>query len=311
MKGVVWGIVLILLVISATAVSMTPEQRQLIRECKNGCREDYRTESRSCYGTYRTCTSDCRTFYTSCLGEHRSIYNECRESCADIHDVEDEDLTRREYYEVKRELNSCNYQCARTYVQEKRTCSHNECRKECSTARRTCAVGVREVYRSCHSGCDESLFADVTCEDGSYQAGSTLLKGCDICICKYDGELECTPSPTCNYDVTYAEEECAEGLHQKLCAGPYFRLRCSRETYCQCGGDEGYACPEGSVCLTEFDAKVPPTLYGYRTTLGIPLGEIGICGKAPDNCGNGVCENIVCDDCPPAESDLTCPADCS
>jgi hypothetical protein len=310
MKQAIWGMVLILLVASALAASLSSEHRQLIRECKSGCRLSYSGAIGSCNDDYKACSTLCHSGYDSCRLEHKTTYEQCELECAITHDPKQESLTRKEAYEVRRELNRCNYQCARTYVQGKRACSISDCRRQCATEKRDCVTGARDDYKGCCQACDESGFDHITCQDGAYTAGTVLLRGCDTCTCGYDGELNCKESPTCNYDVSITEEECTGGLFQPLCAGPYFRLRCSREKYCLCGGDAGYTCPENSVCLHEFKAKIPPTLKGYRDKLGQPLGDIGICGKRPETCGNGICENIVCDDCPQPESQVTCPEDC-
>lgn len=313
MKQLIWGVLLVLLVSAAAAAAFSSEQRAAIRSCKVDCRLDYRQDSGLCREQYQQCRTLCKTQYAECKTAQELDYDTCQGQCQASYDPSDPSLDKAVASEVRRELRQCMRTCSSDFRKNKREfCSLSDCRRACYDEKRSCTNTSRDSYKSCKTGCLQAN-VDITCENGRYQAGTVLLRGCDRCECRFNGRLHCEKSPTCNYDVEINEEECSEGYYQRLCKGPYFRLRCSRQKYCQCEGDAQYECPSDYICIHEFSVKIPDTIEGFRDSRGIPLGDIGICAREPDlpNCGNGACENIVCDDCPGPESSVTCPEDCS
>ncbi|HLC78691.1 MAG TPA: hypothetical protein VJH92_06205 [Candidatus Nanoarchaeia archaeon] len=79
---------------------------------------------------------------------------------------------------------------------------------------------------------------------------------------------------------TYCEN--SGGLFSPLCNGPYFGLMCGRESFCLCEGKNNYTCPEDYSCKTNFlFSNKKAGVYGWFTTRGLELGNVGLCAKNP------------------------------
>lgn len=295
-KNIIWGVILL----SLSGIVVASLTTDLLAGCKGACRTEYRDESTTCTNNYRICATACSDEYNACAETLKQGYDSCRMQCRELKNQDKPAI----------DISKCSSQCAKDYRQERKDqCTIVACRTICYEQKKSCSNTARQEYIDCNSAC--SAKSKVTCSNG-YSAGTAFLDGCQSCECRADARISCTKSGTCNLFVNVAEEQCT-GLYQRLCKGPYFRLRCSTDSYCQCDGDAGYSCPEGYYCIHDFNIKIPPTIGGYRSAVGIPLGDIGICAKVPvlANCGNSICENIVCENCPDAESSINCPQDCS
>ena len=181
----------------------------------------------------------------------------------------------------------------------------------------SCFRFLNSDFLDCQKYC---AFKDknITCENGKYLLGETVAIGCRICKCKDNGKLSCKKTDFCNFqDISTNKDECmmSGGLYQQLCNGPYFDIVCSKDHFCLCEGINNYSCAPGYKCLKEFSnslTRKSNTIPGWKTLLGFSLGDIGICTKVPEliNCGNGICENKICKNCPEPETSYNCPEDC-
>ncbi len=322
--GVILAISLVILLILAPlviAASFTSEERDMIKDCKKECSSTKRTERTECKDNKNACKDECKTQYLGCKQNYEDIYDSCKQGCElDFHIQGNE--SRTEQRQIKRDQKACIKVCSKEKRSNQREfCNRGKCNKECTSINNACVRKGNSDYKECKEGCQFSVFNNnITCEDGKYKPGDEFVDGCEICQCKYSGESECEMTEFCNFpDAEVDEETCLAngGYYDRLCQGPYFRIRCSSDKYCICGGDDGYTCPdEDYVCLPDFiEPKLPTDIPGWKTTLGLPMGDISICAKKPEmpNCGNGTCESMSCDaeGCPEPETIYNCPEDCA
>lgn len=311
-RNIMFGVVVFLVLVGTVFAGFSREERQLINDCRLDCRDVRKSEISTCKEDYNECRNVCSAEYDECIQGQKDEYNLCKENCS-LEFNPEETLDRYEQRTIKSELRRCNSKCYKSYRANKRNlCSINDCIKECSTYRKNCLKTSSNDYRNCRKNCIYTAFNDnITC--GEYKAGDKFLEGCNTCECGYDSEIKCEQTNFCNFENVEVDEKlCVDsgGLYQQLCRGPYFRLRCSRNYYCQCGGNRNYECPENYVCITDFkDSTIPPsTDEGYKDDSGLQIGDIGICAEKIqlNNCGNGVCENSINE----GETKFTCPEDC-
>jgi len=190
------------------------------------------------------------------------------------------------------------------------------CLNKCNKEKINCLKLVNSDYSKCSKKC-AYLGKNITCLGGKYNAGDVFLDSCQICECGYNSRVSCKKTDFCNFNEFLNDSSKCEsnnGLFQQLCNGPYFDIVCSHDNYCLCSGFDNYSCPENYYCLHNFSLSLTRrgyTIAGWKTLLGVQLGDIGICVKKQqiDSCGNGVCENIVKPG-KEAETFLNCPEDC-
>jgi hypothetical protein len=300
-KSLLIGIMLVLvLLVLANGVSarFSREDTLLINQCKKDCRIDKKVELNECRNEFSTNRNECKSKYKSCIEEQKTILESCIVTCENDR--------------------SCVRTCKKEYTKNKRhECNRSECRRNSSTSYRECRTDTISNYKSCSQGCQFTAFEkNITCLDGIYKAGDEFLEGCNSCTCKFTGEISCKKTKFCNFNnVKVDPEHClaSGGLFQGLCRGPYFGIGCSQKNYCLCEGINNYSCPSNHTCVTDF---IPPrikagSIPGWKTLLGAPLGNIGICAVDPllENCGNGICENILNGNVI-AETVANCPIDC-
>jgi hypothetical protein len=195
----------------------------------------------------------------------------------------------------------------------------NEESKICNENKKTYLKNNDNIFSRCIKKC---LYfnKNITCENGTYNAGDVFLRECNKCECSFNGRISCKTTEYCNFNnISISKEKCqaANGLYQALCAGSIMSTKCTREVYCQCGGKLSLSCSEDYTCLYDFYlnnnrngqfAQEWIKLAEYRK-----IGNVGICVKKPAiaSCGNGVCEDICKDyDCSLAETKYNCPQDC-
>lgn len=133
-------------------------------------------------------------------------------------------------------------ECASTFKDCKLACNNSSCRKLCAKESKSCLIEINNEYKSCKNYCSNNMV-----------------------------------------DFSINEDECqtAGGLYRPLCNGPYFDLVCSQQNFCICQGDNNYSCPSNYQCTANFISPVKRdnTVYGWKTTGGMSLGNIGICAK--------------------------------
>jgi len=212
-------------------------------------------------------------------------------------------------------------QCNSYSGTNKTTCVKNSRTEmnKCTDDKKTCLKDIDNSVNRCKKKC---FYAgkNITCENGTYDAGQEFLQGCKKCECGYNGKISCKDTEYCNFESPFISKETCEtgnGLYQQLCSGTLYSMKCTSETYCQCDGNFNYSCPNGYLCTHNFllnQNKKGQFTQGWRKLPQIPIGDIGICVKKPElnNCGNGICEEIVCMalNCPTPETIYNCPQDC-
>jgi hypothetical protein len=309
MAGKIVFIGILLLLISLIVVaSYTPSERDLIMECKLECKDVKNFERVEIKERYIECREECVVDSDICEGGVEFTYDLCKQKCSD------------NFGSDRRKLSKCNRECSKSFRFDKKDCSASQCKRDCSAVKMESNKDVNKKYSKCRRNCKYTALNDnITCEDGKYKAGEVYLEGCLKCECGYDGESDCDKQETCGFNkLVLDENSCvnSEGYWGKLCRGPYFRLRCSREEYCLCDGDLNFQCGVGEVCVHNFNIKIPSsTSEGFKDARGGELGDVGICAEIPElsDCGNGICENVVCSGgggCGAAEMSLNCPVDC-
>lgn len=227
---------------------------------------------------------------------HSSAVLECKKDCKEIN-------------------NENMIKCSQKFDSCKQICSDKKCLKKCTEEKISCLRDIKREFADCNKYC-KYAGKDIKC-NGKYKLGENVAIGCEICKCDIRG-LNCKKNDFCNYkNVKLSKEECSSsgGFYNQLCNGPYFDIVCSKDNFCLCEGDNDYKCPEGYTCMKEFSLSLTRKSYtipGWKTLSGFALGDIGICAKMPDliNCGNGVCDNKVCGNCPEPETKYNCPNDC-
>lgn len=135
-----------------------------------------------------------------------------------------------------------NSNCDADFKTCRSLCFSTDCKRTCSQQRRDCIIQTNKNYNSCKS----------------------------LCINNQN-------------DFSINESECQDsgGLYQEICNGPYFDIVCSKEKFCICGGNFNYTCPGNYQCIMDFASpnKRLFTVEGWKTFLGVKLGNIGLCGK--------------------------------
>ena len=306
-KSLVFILLLLLSVSIVLAVSLTREQRQEIRQCRYDCRDARSNFTDWCNDLQDDCEVICESTAAVCEGEAELVRNACAADC-------DAALGNQTERSAEREHRSCVRQCDRELRSTVRSeCSERDCKKECRSERNDCRRAASTDYRSCRSNCvDSVVYGNVTC--GDVPAGSTFAQGCEVCECRFDGTVSCRSTTNCHFDEFGIEKSYCEdngGVFDPVCKGPYFRLRCTRDDFCICGGVYNATCPDDYYCLHDFTVKVQSELEGWKDTIGTPIGDIGVCAKLPDlpHCGDGICQNIIKGIDEP-ETILNCPEDC-
>ena len=210
-----------------------------------------------------------------------------------------------------------NDNCSSNYKSCKDDCAKDRaCIRLCSDEKKSCTKEVSSDFKDCSIKC-KYIGKNITCLSGKYNAGEVFLEGCQICECQYNSRVSCKKTDFCNFNEVLSDQNKCEsnsGLFQPLCNGPYFDIVCSQANFCLCDGNNNYTCPENYYCLHDFSLSLTRrgyTISGWKTLLGFNIGNIGVCVKQPvlDNCGNGICENIVISE-KEAETILNCPTDC-
>lgn len=271
---------------SADAIAASPS-------CRQTCTADKKLASSDCTESYLSCKDTCREDKELCMHDVTEIKDTCIEDCSGN--------------------SSCTRSCNTEFRAAKKICSLTECNKHCTREKNDCRTLTDATYRPCSKYCIEEQ--NISC--GNYSPGERFVQGCSVCACTYEGNISCVETELCGFSSTAVPKAvCAEqGLYQQLCNGPYFDIVCTAANYCICEGDADYSCPAAYTCLDDFNIKAPRTepIPGWKTLLGEPLGDIGICVKELNlsGCGNGVCDYMICDNCTPVENEFTCPADCA
>jgi hypothetical protein len=160
------------------------------------------------------------------------------------------------------------------------------CKKECNNNKSNCNFIIKFVFSNCNNECKFKITnLNTTCENSKYNSSDVFLKDNEICRCRYDGKIKCKKNPFFSASFYIDKEKCinSNGLFQQLCNGPYFDIYCSKEFYCLCNGNNNYSCPDNYECLEKIPKglllKRTNTISGYKTLLGLDLGNIGICIK--------------------------------
>lgn len=208
--------------------------------------------------------------------------------------------------------------CSSLYSSCKDNCNKERlCMNSCVKEKTTCLKQASSNFLKCSKKC-MYIGKNITCLNGKYNAGETFLEGCRVCECQYNSRVSCKKTDFCNFNEVLNDKTVCEtnnGLYQQLCNGPYFDIVCSQSNFCLCDGNNNYSCPKNYYCLHDFSLSLTRrgyTIAGWKTLLGVQLGNIGICAKKPEllNCGNGICENILKEN-KEAETILNCPEDCN
>jgi len=207
--------------------------------------------------------------------------------------------------------------CSNIYLLCKNNCNKNRgCMNNCSNIQKVCIASVNTYFSKCSKKC-AYVGKNITCNNGKYNAGDVFLDKCQICECGYNSKVSCKKTDFCNFnDILNDRNTCqsSNGLFQQLCNGPYFDIVCSKDSFCLCNGVNDYNCPNNYYCLHNFSLSLTRrgyTIAGWKTLLGVHLGDIGICVKKPqlESCGNGICDNLILPG-KEAETSLNCPEDC-
>lgn len=284
-------ILLIFGVFATFVLAAAPFQNNL-HQCYDTCTQVKKVMAEGCHTGYDECRATCATTYETCKAETTALNQQCRAGC-----------------ETNR-TPACILTCRQQYSFTK-LCEEDSCNKGCSQKRRECLDSKQELYKICRGRCPYSV-QNITCSNGQYQVGDVYLDGCDKCRCNPTGEISCSNTINCNLEnLSISQQECQSNgnLFQPVCKGNYFRLRCTRPSYCLCYD----SCPDDYVCVKNFTVKVKSEIDTYIGPQGEPLGDVGICAKRPDllECGNDICESACLgNDCSNAESAFTCPEDC-
>lgn len=198
------------------------------------------------------------------FSEQNSI-NSCKKEC---------DLNKNNATEIcNKDFQLCKDNCSK---------KDRDCNYECNFEKRNCISRVVFKYSSCPKNC-KYLSKNITC--GNHQLGEIFYENCNICRCESNGRINCKKTDFCNHNkVLRNKTQCIlnNGLYQQLCNGPYFDIVCSKDNFCLCDGDNDYNCPEDYECLHEFNPGLTRrghTIAGWKTLLGVNLGDIGICVK--------------------------------
>jgi hypothetical protein len=254
---------------------------------------------------------------TVSAADFKDIMN-CKDDCADVKTSESHYCLN--IYDIcKIEADKIMVECSSYTKKEKYTCltRYRTELKICNDAKRACAKKVDSDFNRCVKIC---LYKDknITCSNGRYKAGDVFLQDCNQCECMFNGKTSCKSTNYCNYQNISTNRLTCEnnsGLYQQLCAGSLYSMKCTSEVYCQCGGNFDYKCPENYTCLKEFFLnmnKKGQFAQGWRKLPEIRIGDVGICVKNPilNNCGDGICENIVKDG-KISETYKNCAQDCT
>ena len=206
----------------------------------------------------RVCKKQCSMEKRNSSRQCNINYRECKAECSEIKKLcvgqakgnLSECREQCELLEDRDEKKDCRKECSITYRDEMKECKSKECKNACRNKNKVCRQASKDTYDACK----------------------------DLCVPKEKNEeLQ-------GYNFTVSEEIClgAGGLYQQLCKGPYFRLTCSTDFYCQCAGFEDFSCPQDYGCVVDHGIKVRGRSYFHNKFvdyLGRDLGDIGICGK--------------------------------
>jgi hypothetical protein len=296
-----FGLIFIVMIVLVLTVSLGNAASGGLHECQKNCSMSRRVAQSECTTNAKVCQKECLLNRDSCVSDIREEFQTCKHSCG-------ANATKL----------LCLRDCSKGQREGLRDCSANLCLQECADEKKDCSSGIAANYDLCNNYCRYGS-ENRTCE-GGFSGGQVFARGCEECVCRFDGKIRCTKTPFCHFDETEISRESCEvggGLYQGLCAGPYFDIVCTSKDYCLCEGSSNYTCPEGYTCVDEFNVPVrrDGTIAGWKDMIGRNLGEIGVCAKKPvlQSCGNGVCEAIYCfaPGCPEPETFLNCPQDCS
>lgn len=171
--------------------------------------------------------------------------------------------------------------CKEDYTTCKENCTDSTCKRTCSQEKNACMKSSNVLYRTCQKNCTPPKI--VGCLNGTINEGDTFAQGCDICKCGKNGQVSCKREAFCNKNTTTTKQSCETtgGFYQGLCNGPHFDIVCSQQKFCLCEGSFDYTCGENHSCLKEFISpnKRTNTVEGWKTMLGVDLGDIGVCVK--------------------------------
>jgi hypothetical protein len=180
----------------------------------------------------------------------------------------------------KGSLNESNVLCNSNYNHCKENCTGRFCNSVCFKEKWSCLKNSTADYKICIKDCafeNKKVCLNVT----NYT--KPVVNGCDICKCSRNGKANCKRDAFCNKNLTISENLCKNngGLYQSICNGPYFDIVCSQQKFCICGGNFNYPCPENYECFSDFVSpnKRTHTIGDWKTILGVPLGDIGVCAK--------------------------------
>ena len=198
---------------------------------------------------------------SSAITNQGDIIRACKQNCVQTH-------------------KSALAECSTNYIGCKQSCGMNRtCSNICYQEKTACIRTANKEKNSCQTQC--LLIGRPTCLNGTYNQSQIFTQGCDICECKFNGVVSCKREPFCNKNTSITEQSCTQvgGLYTQLCNGPYFDIVCSQNKFCLCKGNNNYTCPASSECLTDFISpnRRTHTIGGWKTLLGKPLGQIGIC----------------------------------
>ncbi len=177
-------------------------------------------------------------------------------------------------------IDICNYKYRQCFI----SClkKDKECYYECEFEKKYCLSEIKFRFGSCAKNCNY-IEKNITC--GIYKLGEIFYEDCKICKCVYDGRINCKRTDFCNYNKVLRNKTLCitnKGLYQQLCNGPYFDIVCSKDNFCLCDGNDSYSCPIDYICLHDFSLSLTRrghTISGWKTLLGVELGNIGICVK--------------------------------
>jgi hypothetical protein len=156
----------------------------------------------------------------------------------------------------------------------------------------------RQQITECKKDCRLSRFSDKLSCEADFKAcrdfcfSQNCKRGCSLekrnCIIQANKNYISCKSLCINNQIDFLvnESECVEsgGLFQEICNGPYFDIVCGQKKFCICGGNFDYNCPESYECVMNFASpnKRTHTVEGWKTFLGVNLGDIGLCGKTSE-----------------------------
>ncbi|MAG02546.1 hypothetical protein CMI42_04365 [Candidatus Pacearchaeota archaeon] len=259
------------------AISLTPGEKQLIKECKKNCSYEKINTKELIKKEYKTCKTNCRNKKSQCIIEQRTKQSQCLDQCLENHNLKETE-DKKEYNKLKRSLKSCQQYCKKDYSKDKRACSHKTCSAECREERKKSSKENKEDYRECRNQCPYKIL-ERTCENGRYNAGESFKKDCQTCTCNLNGKVVCSTSPFCHLTPLQDETTCinSRGTHTQICQGTNARIRCTKEKFCLCSEN---SCPQNNTCLKEFKIELPSPLKDtYTDLLGRPIKDIGICAS--------------------------------